>query len=195
MPSVKSGSYETMKLALLDAFDLMQAQRAAKLLHLKGLGDKLPSVLASEIVALVPSGNTLDYLERQIFLEQLPGAVQQNMAAHEKKMDFMKLAKIANGCVIAAQVRVSGVSCAVTVPQSSSDTQSQIRHQPVPQMVNDSAGEQDSAPCYAVGGRGQSSTVRKLCFYHQRFGVAAHKCGGSGCTWKNWQGNGNTSCH
>ena len=51
MTAVKSGSYGIMKKALLDTFDLTWAQRAVKLLHLRGLGDKLPSVLASEIIA------------------------------------------------------------------------------------------------------------------------------------------------
>ena len=165
MPAVKSTSYDTMKKALREAFDLTRAQRAAKLLHLQCLGNRLPSVLASEIVALVPESNSPDYLERQIFLERLPADVQQNMAAHENEKDFMKLAKIADGYVIAARARESGVSCVVKVPQSSSDTEFQIHYQPVPQIMSDSAGGQDSTPCYAVGGRGQSSTVRKLCFY------------------------------
>ena len=108
MPVVKSTSYETLKSALLEAFNLTESQRAAKILHLQGLGDKLPSVLASEIIALVPSGRHPDYLERQIFLEQLLSAVQQNMAAHEKETDFMKLAKIADGYVIAAMRGVQG---------------------------------------------------------------------------------------
>ena len=49
MPAVKSKSYITLKMALLAAFDLTETPRAASLLHLQGLGDKLPSVLASEI--------------------------------------------------------------------------------------------------------------------------------------------------
>ena len=44
------------------------------------------------------------------------------------------------------------MSCAVTVPQSSSDTQPQIQQQPMPQIVSDSAGGQDFTPCNAVGG-------------------------------------------
>ena len=178
VPAVKSSKYEALKSVLLEAFDLTKSQRAAKLLHLQGLGDRLPSVLTSEIVALVPEGISPDYLERQIFLEQLPADVQQNMAAHESKKDFMKLAKIADGYVIVARERGSGMSCAVTVPQSSSDTQPQIQQQPGFQMTC------DSSPCCAVGGQGQSSTTRKLCFFHQCFGGATRKCGSDGCTWR-----------
>ena len=76
MPAVKSKSFAMMKKALLEAFDLTQAQRAMKLLHLKGLVDKLPSVLASEMIALCPDGVDPGYLERQIFIEQLLGTVQ-----------------------------------------------------------------------------------------------------------------------
>ena len=101
MPAVESLDYQMLKTALLEAYDLTETQRATKLLHLQGLGDKLPSVLTSEIIALVPSGKSPDYLERQIFLEQLPAAVQQNMAAHETERDLWKLAKIPDGYVIA----------------------------------------------------------------------------------------------
>ena len=63
MPTVESRNYQMLKEALLEAFNLTVTQRVAKLLHLQGLGDKLPSVLASEIIALIPSGKSPDYLE------------------------------------------------------------------------------------------------------------------------------------
>ena len=68
------------------------------------------------------SGKDLDYPERQIFLEQLPFSVQQNMAAHEDVRDLWKLAKIADGYVITARARGLDESCAVTVFQSSGDS-------------------------------------------------------------------------
>ena len=100
----------------------------------------------------MPSGKVPDYLEHQIFLEQLPIAVQQNMAAHETEKDLQKLAKIADGYVIATRARGSGVSYAVTMPQSSSDSQPPSQQQPTIQVANDSVCAHDSSPCCAVGG-------------------------------------------
>ena len=145
------------------------------------------------MIALCPDGVDPGYLERQIFIEQLPGMVQQDMAAHEEETDFVKLAKIADRYVIAARAREASMSCAVTVPQSSSDTRSQS--QPTSVVVGDSASGQDFSPCNAVGGRGQVPTARKLCFYHQRFGVSTHRCGGNGCMWRKPWGKGNASRH
>ena len=84
--------------------------------------------------------------------------------------------------------------CEMTMPQSSSVLQPPSQQQPVIQVASDSVCAHESPPCCAVGGRGQSSTGRKLCFFHQCFGVATKKCGGNGCMWKNRQGNGNASC-
>ena len=83
IPAMRGKSYTALKEALLEVFELTEEQRAEKLLHLPGLGDKRPSKLAAEIMALVPEGTQPGYLEHQIFLEQLPASVRQMMACHE----------------------------------------------------------------------------------------------------------------
>ena len=50
--------YDALKQELLFAYELTDMQRAARLLHLPGLGDKLPSTLAAKIIALVPKDAT-----------------------------------------------------------------------------------------------------------------------------------------
>ena len=89
MPTLEEeADYDTLKQELLFAYELTHAQRAAKLLHLPDLGDKLPSTLAAEIIALVPKDATPGYLEHQIFLEQLPQILQVYMAAHMEVTDL-----------------------------------------------------------------------------------------------------------
>ena len=46
--------YDALKAELLWVFDLTDEQRADRNLDLPGLGDKLPSVLTGEVMALVP---------------------------------------------------------------------------------------------------------------------------------------------
>ena len=73
MPTLEGdANYNMLNWELLLAYELTDAQRAVKLLHLPDLGEKLPSTLAAEIIALVPRNATPGYLEHQIFLEQLP---------------------------------------------------------------------------------------------------------------------------
>ena len=96
MPTLEEeADYDNLKQELLFAYELKNAQRGAKLLHLPDLGDKLPSTLAAKIVALVPKDATPGYLEHQIFFEQLPQTLQAHMAAHTEVTDLCQLAKIA----------------------------------------------------------------------------------------------------
>ena len=105
MPAISKQSYTGLKAALLGEFELTTKQRAGKLLSLPGLGDKRPSTLVAEILALVPDDVEPGYLEREIFIRQLPVSVQQNMAAHEDIVDLRQLAKLADGYMTAARSR------------------------------------------------------------------------------------------
>ena len=171
MPAIVSMDYARLRKDLMGAFDLTVTQRAAKLLHLPGLGDKRPSMLAAEIVALVPEGLAPGYLERQIFLEQLPASVQQNMAAHEGEKDLVALAALADGYVAAARTRAA-VSYAVAPPPFPP-------YAGLPQEMADGPAE-----CAAVGGNSRPSNGGKLCFYHRKWGVTARRCLGGGCQWR-----------
>ena len=186
MPAVNSMDYTRLKRDLMGAFDLTVPQRAAKLLHLPGLGDKRPSALAAEIIALVPEGKTPDYLERQIFLEQLPVSVQQHMAAHEEEEDLMALAKLADGYVAAARSRAA-MSCAVGPSMTAPPFPS---YAGLPQEMTDGPAE-----CAAVrpNPRPFNRQSSKFCYAHYRYGVSACRCGGNSCQWKLHQGNANAS--
>ena len=186
MPAINSLDYARLKRDLMGAFDLTVPQRAAKLLHLPGLGDKRPSELAAEIIALVPEGKTPDYLERQVFLEQLPVSVQQHMAAHEDEEDLVALAKLADGYVAAARSRAAmsfAVGSSVTAPPFPP-------YAGLPQEMADGPAE-----CAAVRGnpRPFNRKLSRFCFQHSKFGASAQGCGGRGCQWRPRQGNGNAS--
>ena len=176
MPAIAGQSYAALKDALMEAFDLTASQRATKLLHLPGLGDKRPSTLISEIIALVPKGVMPGYLERQIFIEQLPTSVQQNLAAHDEVTNLRALAKLPDGYVVAARAKMASSTAVV--------------HQPSlpPTTIQESV--EDPSSCAAVGGQ-RVPTGKKLCWNHARFGEKANQCAGNGSEWKRCQGNAN----
>ena len=126
------------------------------MLHLPGLGDRQPSKLAAEIIAIVPKGITPGYLERQIFLEQLPSSVQQNMAAHGGVTELRELAKLADGYIAAAHAKMS-----CTIEQKLSLT---------PAFGQVQASDEEPELYAVIGGRRPPSS-RKLCLAHVKYGT------------------------
>ena len=171
MPAISKQCYTGLKAALLGEFELTTKQRAGKLLSLPGLGDRRPSTLVAEILALVPDGVEPGYLEREIFVRQLPFSVQQNMAAHDDIVDLRELAKLADGYVTAARsTREFNSVTSHPSPETSLHASVLQPHEVGPQMPE----------VWAMrGGRRQS----KMCFYHERYGSGAHRCEGRGCQW------------
>ncbi|XP_059805130.1 uncharacterized protein LOC132380394 [Hypanus sabinus] len=65
------GKYTEFKALLLRTFGLSRRKRAARLLHLDGLGDRPPSALMNEMLSLADE-HTPCLMFEQAFLEQLP---------------------------------------------------------------------------------------------------------------------------
>ena len=75
----ETNKYEGLKQRLLQTFGLNRRDRAAKLLHMQGLGDRKPSALMDEMLALM-DGHHPCLLFEQIYLEQLPEDIRLQLA-------------------------------------------------------------------------------------------------------------------
>ncbi|XP_069773409.1 uncharacterized protein [Narcine bancroftii] len=75
--------YTALMNLLLGKFGLSPQQRASRLLHLDGLGDRSPSALMDEMLALAED-HELCFLFRQIFPEQIP----EDIWLHLSEEDF-----------------------------------------------------------------------------------------------------------
>ncbi|KAK3873159.1 hypothetical protein Pcinc_021797 [Petrolisthes cinctipes] len=73
--------YEGIKTLLNTTFGLTRRERAAKLLHMDGLGDRKPSELMNEMLALM-EGHKSCLLFEQIFLEQMPEDIRLLLAQY-----------------------------------------------------------------------------------------------------------------
>ena len=90
----EENKYENLRTALCEAYSRSEAERAASLLDMQGLGDRTPSQL------LVAMRNTLkpkdsEALYRELFLRQLPTEVRQQLL-NRKELPLDKLAKEAD---------------------------------------------------------------------------------------------------
>lgn len=155
--------YLAIKARLTQAFGLSARQRAAKLLHLGGLGDRKPSALMDEMLALA-QGHRTCFLFEQLFLEQLPDDIRM-MLSDQDFQDPRKLAEAADKLWLARGQR-STVS-AVTMP---GHAQGDIMDGTNADMVVSSVrgtGKQ-AAPTH--------KDTTGWCFFHARWGDKARKC-------------------
>ena len=88
--------YETLKERLLANYTLTKYQRASFLVHQPALGDRKPSVLMSDMLALLPPDHKPDFLFNFLFLERLPADVRKHLVTSEE-LDPRKLALLADG--------------------------------------------------------------------------------------------------
>ena len=85
-----ASKYKVLKQRLLDAFLLMDAQRAARLLHMLGLGDDKPSQLMDRMLILLGDHQS-GFLFREIFMQQLPTDIR-TILTQAKITDHRELA-------------------------------------------------------------------------------------------------------
>ena len=165
---------------MLGVFGLTKQQRASKLLHLPGLGDKKPSKLAAEIVALVPDDEKPGYLERQIFLDQLPTAVQQLMMSHKTEDDLYQLGRLADEYVMMWHGRM--MSSAVAARDS----------MPAPEAEMSSKAAEGGSSCAAATMPQFTGYSGKkwFCWRHAQYGPRTTNCEDTKkCQWRMPQGS------
>lgn len=74
--------YAAIKERLLTTFTLTPSQRAQQLLHMPTLGDRLPTALMDEMLALLGSEEPC-FLFKELFLEKMPAAVRTGLAGKD----------------------------------------------------------------------------------------------------------------
>ncbi|XP_051875026.1 uncharacterized protein LOC127572127 isoform X3 [Pristis pectinata] len=151
----KEDKYPAFKALLLRTFGLSRRERAARLLHLDGLGDKSPSALMNEMLALA-EGHKPCLMFEQVFLEQLPDDIHLLLA----DADFSNPREVAaRADILWKAKRESGLSVGqIARPLA------QRQPKPVPAAKQPHPRNTDD------------NTDDQLCFYHQRWGAEARRC-------------------
>ena len=146
----EQGCYKALKDRLTATFGLSRRERASRLLRMRGLGDRRPSQLMDEMLALL-DGHTPCLLFEQIFLEQLPEDVRLPLA----NADFSNLRAVSLLADTLWLARDQDVGATTTVSRVSA----------VPKRRNKFSSTS-----------AEFTDTKGLCFYHARFGNKAHKC-------------------
>lgn len=150
--------YEGIKTLLLRTFCLSRRERAARLLHMGGLGDRKPSVLMGEMLALM-DGHKTCLLFDLLFLEQMPMDIRL-LLVDDDFTDPHRLAAHADVLWQALHLQQGGaaISRVAAVPRQV------IRAVPA------------STEGVAVPSATNGARKDKWCYYHQRWGSEAHRC-------------------
>jgi hypothetical protein len=140
--------YATLRTRITDTFALTESDRANRILNMHGLGDRKPSELMDEMLALA-DGHTPCFLFKQVFINQLPQALQVQLATVDfaNPRRFSLEADKLWGAKVAAEA-----SSASTINKVNAKVKSK---------------HNNAALVDASGG---------LCFYHAKFGSGAQKC-------------------
>lgn len=148
------GKYEGIKKLLIGTFGLSRRARAARLLHMDGLGDRKPSMLMNEMLALM-DGHSPCLLFEQLFLEQMPDDIHM-ILADESFTDPRQLAARADVLWHSKQQEATSINNVTAVTRRLTPT--------------------TSARSLEATTKSPTNTNEKWCYYHQRWGKDARRC-------------------
>lgn len=170
--------YTVLKQRLTQAFSLSDRERAAQLLDLDDLGDRKPTAYADYILGLAGQRDT-GFLLRELFIRGLPEKVRAIIASSDAT-DLRVLATEADrhfsgsGALIACARRDIPDIPPPPLEVLAADRPRRPKPGPAPKL--------GAAPKPGPAPGADPPSPDGLCYYHNRFGVNAHKCR-SPCTW------------
>jgi hypothetical protein len=153
--------YKSLKARLLGTYSLTRQQRASRLLSMSGLGDRRPSELMDEMLALLGDPPPCLLFE-ELFRQQLPADVRMAIVS----ADFTDPRAVAQ---LADQLWASRPQPVATATQQSDVKEVLDATQPAV------AAAGTSRPA-SQGRQPSRRTDAGFCFFHRRFGAKARRC-------------------
>ena len=169
--------YSELKARLLSTYGLGRQERAAKLLHMNGLGDRKPSELMDQMLSLL-GGDHSCLLFEQLYLEQLPEDIRLQVA----RDDFTNPRDLAAKADILWQAKNSGAQDIARIERRE-ERRETIASRP----------REERRETIASRPRTPVQTRKGYCTYHMRFGAKAYQCQPP-CSYKA-AGNADTGSH
>jgi hypothetical protein len=173
--------YEQLKARLTASYGKTPWQQVNALLDMPPLGDRCPSHMMNEMLALIPTGsNKDDYIFLGIFLRKLPPTMREHLAAAyhttaaamSAHADVLRDAKSCDAAVSSiADASISAVA------SRSAGRRSPDRRSPDRRRGRSSQGRRPTP-----GPDSRRRDTSALCFYHSKFGQRANKCKPP-CSW------------
>ena len=176
-------AYKRLRERLTASYSKTRWQQAFALIKHPDLGDRRPSQLMNEMLALLPAGDTGDStIFLALFLLRLPVSMRDHLGA----ADFKTAAEMAARAdtlwdARAGESTVSSLSAPVdAVTARAPSARSPVRNRRCsPDHCQQTGGRRNRRP---TPGPRDSTRSSSLCYYHENYGQKAHKCEAP-CTW------------
>jgi hypothetical protein len=169
--------YEQLKARLTKNFGKTRWQRAFELLDHPEIGDRRPSRLMSDMLALLPAGTTPDTLFLALFLRRLPSSIRDHLAAADcaTAEEMATLADMLWDARASGSVSVVEEDSVAAISGRSASPREGHRRSPDRQRSQRGRGGGNTT-------RPRPQTPGKLCKLHKKWGAAAHNCWPP-CSW------------
>ena len=176
-------AYERLKEQLTSSYKKTRWQMAFSLIKHPDLGDRRPSALMNEMLALLPEGVAGDdTLFLAHFLLRLPPSMRDHLAAADLKTaadmarqaDVLWDVRAGESAVNAVSAAMDALSIRSPSPRDSRRRSPDSRRSPDRRQGQGSRPQRSQTPGRREG--------RSLCFYHGKYGKKAHKCEAP-CSW------------
>lgn len=166
-----TGKYLAIKDKLISHLSESDAARLQRLLGGMILGDQKPSQLLSTM-RMTSNNDLSDQALRNLWLQRLPREMQAILAVSNETLDALAaLADKINDVLPAIGYNINQVKSGSPVPSSSKSEHSCCAHQSRQHFRSGNRSRREGST---------SSRDRKYCWYHNRFGKKAIKCGEPG---------------
>ena len=96
MPEQQANPYLALRARLFEIYEPDEWESAARLLHMRELGDMKPSQLMDAMLALLPEDESPGVLFKAVFLARLPGDMRDHVQAHARRLGPQELAHLAD---------------------------------------------------------------------------------------------------
>ena len=169
--------YQVLKKTLIKRTAASEQRRLKELLSSEDLGDRKPSQLLRRMQQLLGDKDGMDpSFLKELFLQRLPNNVRMILASAGKDRTLQELADIADSITEV----VSSSIAAVATPQVSSEfAELQARITSLEKTISALQRPRQRGRSRSRSNRrfrSRSPSHHGLCWYHRRFGDAAHKC-------------------
>jgi len=174
-------AYEQLKAWLTASYGKTPWQQVNALLDMPPLGDRRPSHMMNEMLALIPTGsNKDDYIFLGIFLRKLPSSMREHLAAanHTTAAAMSAHADI----LWDAKAGDTSISAISDASISAVANRSFARRSPDRRSPDRRRGRSGQRRKPTPGPDSRRRDASTLCFYHSRFGQRANKCEPP-CSW------------
>ncbi len=171
-------AYERLKERLTDSYAKTRWQQAFALIKHPDLGDRRPSALMDEMLALLPTGaRSDDTIFLALFLLRLPTSMRDHLAAadHKTAADMARHADTIWDSR-AGESAVAAVAAPVEAVAARSPSRDSRRRSPDRRQQGGQRQQRRQTP------GPDRKRDQSLCYYHGRFGKKAHKCEAP-CAW------------